>query len=136
MLTMSKEKHIELHLAIRGFHYYRKYWRPNTDEKLIWIHDQENVFDMFVIKTCLEDGLTVGHLPREVSRICKFLLDRGTSITAELTSTIYRFSPLVNGGLEIPCKINVKMLSTVKNVWINSRNFLQIYTLNQNPLKF
>ena len=61
------KKDIELHLAIRGFHYYRKYWRPNIDEKLIYIHKEENVFDIFAIKTCLEDGRTVGHLPREVS---------------------------------------------------------------------
>ena len=35
MLIIANEKHIELHLAISGFHCYRKYWRPNTDEKLI-----------------------------------------------------------------------------------------------------
>ena len=71
---------------------------------------------MFAIKTFLEDGRTVSHLPREVSPICKSLLDRCASINAELTSTNYRRSPLVKGGLEIPCKNNVKMLSTVKNV--------------------
>ena len=71
---------------------------------------------MFTIKTCLEDDRTVGNFPRDVSWICKFLLDPGASINAELTSTNYRRSPLVKGGLEIPCKINVKMLSTVKNV--------------------
>ena len=115
MLTTA-EKHMKLHLAIRVFHYYRKYWRPNLDKKLICIHEQKKVFDMFAIKTCLEDGRTVGHLPREVSRICKFLLDCGASMTVELTSTNYRRFPLVKGGLEIPCKINVNMLSTVTNV--------------------
>ena len=134
MLIMADDKHIELHQAIRGFHYCRKYWWPDIDEKLICIHEQENVFDMFVIKTSLEDGRAVGHLPREISRICKFLLDHAASTTTELTSTNYRRSPLVKGGLEIPCKINLKML--MLNYWINSRDVLQIYTLNQNPLKF
>ena len=42
------------------------------------------------LKHCLEDGWAVGHLLREVSQICKFLLDHGTSITADLTLTNYR----------------------------------------------
>ena len=66
MLIMADNKHIELRQAIRGFHYCRKYWWPDIDEKLICIHEQENVFDMFVIKTSLEDGRAVGHLPREI----------------------------------------------------------------------
>ena len=61
MLTMANKKYIELHLVISGFHCYRKYWRPNIDKKLICINVQENVFDMFLIKTCLEDGRALNH---------------------------------------------------------------------------
>ena len=71
---------------------------------------------MFAIKTCLNDGPAIGHFTGEVSRICKFLLDRGAFIIAELTSPKYRRSSLEKGGLIIPCKSNVKMLSNVKNV--------------------
>ena len=77
---------------------------------------QQNAFGMFTIKTCLEDGWSVGHLPREFSRIFKFLLERSAFITAEIMLTNYRRLTLVKGGLEIPCKINVKMFSIVKNV--------------------
>ena len=35
---------------------------------------------------------------------------------AELISDEYRQSPLVQGGLEIPCKIIVKMVATLKNM--------------------
>ena len=63
----ERETYIEFHLAVSGFHYYCKYWRPNIDEKMIYIHEQENLVDMFAIKTCLEDGRSVGHLSREVS---------------------------------------------------------------------
>ena len=39
---------------------------------------------MFAIKTCrLEGGEIVGHLPREISRPTKFLLDRGAKVTAQ-----------------------------------------------------
>ena len=40
----------------------------------------------------------------EVSRITKFILDRGAVITTEIISGHYRRSPLVQGGLEVPCK--------------------------------
>ena len=58
--------------------------------------------------------LTVGHLPREVSQITKFILDRGAKVTATLTSKNFRRSPLVQGGLEIACKVTIKMLATRK----------------------
>ena len=70
---------------------------------------------MFAIKTTTANGNTVGHLPQEISRVSEFLLDRGATITAELTSTHYRHSPLVQGGLEIACKIIVRMPGTVRN---------------------
>ena len=50
-----------------------------------------------------------GHLPREISRVTKFLLDRGAVAYTELTSTHYRRSPIMQGGLEIPCKITLKL---------------------------
>ena len=48
----------------------------------------------------------------EISRITKFLLDRRARIEATLRSTHYRQSPLVQGGLEIPCTVNVLMMPT------------------------
>ena len=55
---------------------------------------------MFAIKTCrLEGGQIVGHLPRKISWPTKFLLDRRAKVTAQLTGTHYRRSPLLQGGL-------------------------------------
>jgi len=51
----------------------------------------------------------------EISRVTKFLLDRGAKITATLRSTNYRRSPLVQGGLEIPCSVKVMMMPTQLN---------------------
>lgn len=48
-------------------------------------------------------GRTEGHLPMENSRTTKFLLDHEARINAKLTSYMYCVSPLVQGGLEIPC---------------------------------
>ena len=58
--------------------------------------------------------LTVGHLPRELSQIAKFILNRGVKVIATLTSTNFCRSHLVQGGLEIACKVTVKIPAAIK----------------------
>ena len=60
-------------------------------------------------------GVTIGHLPTQNSRAIKFLLDRGARVFATLTSANYCVSPLVQGGLEMPWKVEIFMSPTVKN---------------------
>ena len=100
--------------AERGSHYYKKYWDPVESECLDCAHEKENPYDYFAIKTCQKDGKIVVQLPIEISQPTKYLLDRGARITATLTSMSYSASPLVQGGLEIPCLIKVYMPRTVK----------------------
>ena len=64
--------------------------------------------------------LIVGHFAREVSQINKFILDQGAKVIATLTSTNFRSSPLAQ-GLEIACKVTVKMPATIKNHMILDR---------------
>ena len=52
----------------------------------------------------------MGHLPREILQPTKFLLDRGVEIVAEIKSSYYRKSPLIQGRLEIRCKVSVGLL--------------------------
>ena len=100
--------------AVRGFHIYRDVWKPLENEELECLFERHNLFDMFAIKTCrLEGGQIVGHLPREISRPTKFLLDRGAKVTAQLTGTHYRRSPLFQ-GLEIPCLVKVTISGSIK----------------------
>ena len=65
-----------------------------------------------------KDEIPVGHLPMQISRVTKFFIDRGATVTAELTSEFYRRSPLIQGSLEIPCKITAKISGTVINLLI------------------
>ena len=81
---------------------------------------------MFAIKTCKnnsngERGRIVGHLPIEISRLTEFLLDRGAVVSATLISTRYRSSPLVQGGLEIQCVVEARMIGTRTNKTILSK---------------
>jgi len=109
--------------AVRGFHYYRRYWQPSLEDELFATHEEGNSYDFFAIKICLKNtGITVGHLPMEISRSTKFLLDKGAAIYIELASTNYCVSPLVQGGLEIPCRVKVLMAPTVR-----TRRLIDIY---------
>ena len=89
-------------------------------------HKSDSDYDLFAIKTCQDIAIKtcrdtqfqpqiVGHLPLEISRFTKFLLDRGATITATVSSTHYQRSPLVQGGLEIPSVANAKLISKKKN---------------------
>ena len=60
------------------------------------LFENGNVYDKFAVKTCDESGRMVGHLPRELSRITKFIIDCGAKVTAQLLGTHYRRSPLIN----------------------------------------
>ena len=103
MATSSRS--YEFISAVRGFHVCRQEWHPEQNEELGCSHEVGNVFAIFAIKTTNNDGGVTGHLPQEISRPTKFLLDRGAQITAILTDTHYRRSPLFQGDLEIPCLV-------------------------------
>ena len=68
-----------------------------------------------------KNGATVGHLPKEISRITKYFLDRGASMYCTLSSEHYRRSPLVQGGLEIKCQIVVETRATILQARLTSR---------------
>ena len=52
----------------------------------------------------------------DISRLTRFFIDRGATVTAPLMGIHYRRSSLVQGGLEIPCKITVTISGTVSNL--------------------
>ena len=112
---MDYNKKFMFSAAVRGFHFYRRAWVPTEHENLKCANDKNNPFDDFAIKTMDNSGQTVGHLPMELSQITKFLIDRGAKVEAQLSSTNYRRSPLIQGGLEISCDIIVTMPGTIDN---------------------
>ena len=117
IISCTTEKVLRFSAAIRGFHYYQRI----ENEELNCLHEQGNAFDIFAIKTICQNGKIVGHLPREISRITKFILDRGARVNAVLTSNHYRRSLLVQGGLEIPCEVTIRMPATIKNHMVVDR---------------
>ena len=105
-------KSFEFTAAVRGFHVYRDIWLTYISDTLKCLHEFQNAYDVFAIK-CIKGNIIVGHLLREISRPTKYLLDRGAIVTATITSTHYRKSPLFQGGLGIQCVITFTMIATV-----------------------
>ena len=130
---MANTEKIEFSSAVAGYHHYRNTWFPQKSEVLDCYDEFENTFDMFAIKTCKSNGQIVGHLPREISRVTKFLLDRGAVVQATLSTTHYRRSPLVQRGLEIGCKVSVKMPGTTKNHLLMDRYFELVRSIYTKP---
>ena len=124
--------------AVRGYHFYRKYWKSYLLQRLECNHEPENAFDRFAIKMFIQENgkeKIIGHLPREISRPTKFLLARGAVMHAELSSDKYRKSPLVQGGLELSCKAYVSMPPTVLNENLISRYKSLVASLYVEPPK-
>ena len=124
--------------AVRGYHFYRKYWKPYLLQRLECNHEPENAFDRFAIKMFIQENgkeKIVGHLRREILRPTKFLLARGAVMHAELSSDKYRKSPLVQGGLELLCKVYVSMPPTVMNENLISRYKSLVASLYVEPPK-
>ena len=54
--------------AVRGYHVYQDVWKPAAGEKLHAEQEFDNLMDKFAVKVT-KNNETVGHLPREYSRI-------------------------------------------------------------------
>ena len=116
---------VTLSCAIRGFHVYRNIWQPKENETLQCYNESHHDYDLFAIKTCRDAEFQqqiMDHLPLEISRFTKLVLDREATVSATFSSTHYRRSPLVQGGLEIDrCKEK-------------QRNFSKLSGNDSNPL--
>ena len=114
---MANNKNIIISAAVRGFHVYRASWKPKEDELLECSHEKDNPYDSFSIKVFKPDSPAeiVGHLPMEISRITKFAINKGTQVAVKIRGRHYRRSPLVQGGLEVPCEIKITMVGSIIN---------------------
>ena len=57
----------------------------------------------------------VGHIPKVISRYTRYIVEHVASIDAFVLATHHRPSPLIQGGLEIPIKLVVKLTDNEAN---------------------
>ena len=63
---------------VRGFHVYRPAaWTPVLGEELTAEREPGNSEDPFAVRL-KKGGETVGHVPREISKICWLFIHRGS----------------------------------------------------------
>ena len=120
--------------AVRGFHYHQRIWRPKENEELDCVYEPDNMFDRFAIKTVNKDGDTVGHLPKEISRVTKYFLDRGFTMQCKLTSNHCRRSLLVQGGLEIKCEVIIYARLTLLQSRLTARYLELVHSIYTEPV--
>ena len=99
--------------AVRGYHYYRRYWSPIIEKRLVGFHEE----------TTPSTPLPSNHTKKIVKLLLtlRFMLDRGARMSAVLTSNHYQRSPLVQGSMAIVCKVAVEMSLTLKNTQLLDR---------------
>ena len=118
---MAFNKTFEYATALRGHDYFKTIWQPKENEVLVFQFENGNSYDMFVIMSCHQRETMVAHLPREVSRTTRFIIDRGATVSVMLTGTHYRRSRLVKGELDTTCKISVSIRGTCLNLLLLER---------------
>lgn len=100
--------------GLRGYHEYRLIWTPALHEVLTVKQERSNPYDRFAIvcttrpPASISDTI-VGHLPKEISHYTFFIINYGARVSVSVTDTHYRRSPLIQGGLEIPIQVTIKM---------------------------
>ena len=131
---MTCVNYFQFSADVRGFQSYRRSWLPELEQTLNCFHEEGNTFDRFAIKVCEKDkNEIVGNLPMEISRVTKCLQDRGANVSAKLTRTHYRKSPLVQSRIDIACVVTVSMRGTVINQLLMERYKQLVETLYTEP---
>ena len=131
---MAYNKTLEFTSTVRGYHYYRTFWKPEPNQIRNCHYENDNAFGWFAIKVC-EFGKEIpdGHLPEEILRVTKYLLDKGATATSTLTNEHYRRSPVVQRGLEIPWKVSVFLPGTVSNLLVLEKYWQLVEELYTKP---
>lgn len=88
----------ELDLCVRGFHVYQHVWKPEIGETL-QCRIEENPFDKNAVAVVRQDK-TVGHVPKEHSKVCRYFIARGGVITVAVIGKRRN----TGVGLEIPAR--------------------------------
>ena len=100
-------------VIIRGHHVYKDVWTPVIGEELISQQELGNLRDPFIVS--LVKGTTiVGHMPRKISAICFMFLQTGGIINCCVISGRQYSRDLVQGGLEVPCKLKLVVRSILR----------------------
>ncbi len=101
MASSSANFRVSFGSVVRGFHIYKFIWTPVVNDEHSVQQERGNAEDQYAV-AIINNDLIVGHVPRELSQIFWFFIERGGEISCRIMGRRQR-SPLLQGGLEIPC---------------------------------
>ena len=106
---------------ITGFFHYRHHWTPKIGEKLTTSPDKDNLYGVFAVNVIKDEKITVGYVPRQISKEMTNLLNSGGCITVTVTD-----HPVLmkREGMRVPCQYKVH--GVAKLVYDIKRNTSQI----------
>ena len=73
--------------TVRGHHAFKNVWAPTIGEDLRVTAETDKTFDVFAVVVC-KDNIVVGHVSRELSRVCWYFLQRKNSQMACMVQRI------------------------------------------------
>ena len=91
-----------LESVVCGHHVYKAIWTPQNAEHLGVAREDGNGHDHFAVRVFKNETGTVGHVPKEYSRMFHFFLMHCGRITCEVTGHRKK-----GHGLEVPCNYNL-----------------------------
>ena len=94
----------EVESIVRGYHIYKDIWSAAVGSTLSCWQERFNPHDSYAVAV-IKDDVAVGHVPRNISVACSAFLRRGGVITCTITGVRQYSSDLLQGGLEIPCRL-------------------------------
>ena len=86
-----------LESVVRGHHIYKAVWVPFEGETLAINKSLENRYDRYAVDV-VNNGETVGHVPKELSKKVWHYLNHGGQAVCEITGHRRK-----GKGLEVPC---------------------------------
>ena len=102
--TDIKPYSVEFESFVTGHHVYEAVWSSFIGESLNTQMELDDVHVKYAVKV-LKNQAVVGHVPREISRYCSFVLNSGGTMDATVTGA--RENRRGN-GMEVPCKYKLK----------------------------
>ena len=101
---------------------------------LKWSHEEDNLYDIFSMKVCKSGTDEIAdHLAMQISRITKFIMAGGVSVTLEIIGKYHRRSHLVQGGFEGPCEMTIMMSRSVVSHLLLTRYEKMLHQLYIEP---
>ena len=109
-VIMRKNYLLPLNAGVRGYHIFQSFWEAPVGSLLIAKHEddpQSLIYDNFAIALVNNNSVTVGYMPKFMSKLTYFFLKHGGHIKFEVNGGKKHLKDWEQGGLEIPATLTI-----------------------------